>query len=268
MLKHLLASAALLALLPAHADISISSGSFTYSENFDSLTTSTTAVAWANDSTLPGFSLLASTGTAVPTIAADTGASNAGTFRSFGASGSSERALGGVASGGAYFGSPPSGQVAGWIVVAFRNDSGGALDGFTLAFAGEQWRNGGNASPQTMVLEYGFGSSYAAVTSWSVPGGGFDFTSPVVGTTAAAVDGNGAGRVAGLGGSVTGAAWAAGNSLFIRWVERNDVGNDHGLAIDDLSFSVIASAVPEPGAWALLLAGAGVLAFVARRARR
>lgn len=268
MTKTLVAAAALLGLVSAaQADISVGSSAFSYSESFDSLSTSTTASAWVNDSTLAGWSLFISTGAAAATIAADTGGSNAGTFRSYGSAGSSERALGGAASGGAYFGSPGTGAIAGWIAAAFTNNSGGTLEGFTVAYSGEQWRNGGNTSAQTMVAEYGFGASFASVALWTAPGGGFDFTSPVVGATAAAVDGNSAGLVTGLGGSITGLAWAPGETLWLRFVERNDAGNDHGLAIDNFSLSVMASAVPEPGSLALLLAGIAAVGFLARRPR-
>jgi len=266
MFKTLLSSAVLLTLLPAHADISVTSPSFTYGQNFDSLTTSTTASAWVNDSTLAGWSLIVSNGSAAPTYAADTGSSNAGTFRSYGDAGSAERALGSLASGGAYFGAPPSGSVAGWIAVALNNASGATLPGFTIAYDGEQWRNGGNANPQSLTLEYGFGASFAGVNAWTPAGPAFNFTSPVVGTTAAAVLGNSAGLVAGIGGTVI-TDWAAGDTLWIRWADLNDTGNDHGLAVDNVSFG-IAGAVPEPGSWALLLAGAGVLGFIGRRARR
>jgi hypothetical protein len=262
MSKNLLAAAALLTLLPAHAVIDVTSTAFTYGENFDTLTTATTAQAWANDSTLAGWNLFISTGAAAATIAADIGSSNAGTFRSFGDAGVAERALGGVASGGTYFGSPASAAVAGWIAVAFSNSTGAALTGFTIGYSGEQWRNGGNTSAQTMVLEYGYGATFGAVSAWLAPGGSFDFTSPVTGATAAAVAGNSTGLVAGLGGTVN-TSWAAGDTLWLRWVERNDVGNDHGLAIDDVSFSV--SAVPEPGSLALLLAGIAAVGFLSRR---
>ncbi len=267
MRKNFIAAAALLSLAHAgaHAALSVDSVGFTYSQNFDSLTTSTTAVPWANDSTLPGWSLFISTLADAPTLAADNGGSNAGSFRSYGSTGSGDRALGGLASGGAYFGSPASGAVAGYIALAFTNNSGVNLDSFTLGFAGEQWRNGGNTSAQPMALEFGLGASFGAVSNWSAPGGAFNYSSPVVGSTAAAVDGNMAGRVAGLGGSVTLLTWAPGDTLWVRWIERNDNGNDHGLAIDDLSFSV--TAVPEPGALALMLAGLGAVGFVARRRR-
>jgi len=259
MTKTLLATAALLVLLPAHADISVTSPSFTYSETFDSLSTSTTASPWVNDSTLTGWSLINGAGAAVPTIVGGSGSSNTGSFYSFGAAGSTERALGSAASGGAYFGSPASGAVAGWIALSLTNTSGGTLDSFTVGYRGEQWRNGGNTSPQSLVLEYGFGSSFGTVAGWT---GLTIFTSPVVGATAAAVDGNTAGLVSGLGGTVT-APWAAGDTLWLRWSDLNDVGNDHGLAIDNVNVSV--GVVPEPQAWALMLAGLAALGFIVRR---
>jgi PEP-CTERM motif len=267
MIKHLLATTALMALLPAHADISVGTTAFSYSQSFDTLTTSTTASVWANDSTLAGWSLFISTGAAAPTIGADTGSSNAGTFRSYGAAAAADRALGNLASGGAYFGSPASGAVAGWIAVAFNNGTGAALDGFTLGYTGEQWRNGGNTNAQSLTVQYGYGATFADVNVWTAAGAGFDFTSPVVGATAGAVDGNTAGALSGLGGTVT-TAWAAGQTLWVRWTDVNDTGNDHGLALDNVSFGVVASVVPEPGSWAMLLAGSAAIGFMLRRNQR
>lgn len=262
MMKKMIAAAVLMALLPAHATLSVGSVAFTYSESFDSLTTTATAtVPWANDSTLPGWSLFNSLAAAIITYGADTGASNTGSFRSFGDAGSSERALGNTASGGPYFGSPASGTLAGTISVALTNTSGATLAGFTLAYSGEQWRNGGNTSAQSLTFDYGFGATYAAVI-WAPAATGFNFTSPVVGATAAAVNGNSAGLVTGLGGSVV-TPWTAGSTLWLRWSDLNDVANDHGLAIDNVNISI--ATVPEPGTYALLLAGLAVLAFVARR---
>jgi hypothetical protein len=271
MTKTLIAAATLLATVSAQAALSVPTPAFTYSQNFDSLTQLTTAQPWTNDSTLPGWSLfLASTGAAAPTILGGTGSSNAGSFFSFGATNVAERALGGIGSAGAYYGtpSPAVGAAAGWIAVSFSNDTGSALAGFTIGFDGEQWRDGGATTPaaQTMVLQYGFGSTFASVGSWVTPGGSFNFTSPVFTNTGAgvAIDGNVAGKVAGLGGSVS-TSWTAGQTLWVRWVETNDAGNDHGLAIDNLSFSV--TPVPEPGRLAMLLAGLAAVGFVARRRR-
>lgn len=244
-----------------HAAIVYTTSGNVINENFDTLDSSgTNGVAWANDSTLPGWSLFNSLGNAPPTYNSNNGGSNAGAFYSFGTTGTSERALGGTASGGAYFGSPLSGAVAGWIAVAIENNTGGALSDFTVSFDGEQWRNGGNANAQTMVLEYGFGATFGTVASWTAPGGNFDWASVVNSATAAAVDGNAAGLVANRGGTVSNLTWNQGDTLWIRWIENNDTGNDHGLGIDNFSFS----ATPEPATMGLLAIGA----LVALRRRR
>jgi MYXO-CTERM domain-containing protein len=248
--------------LVSQAQISLATPAATYTQSFDSLATTGTAVAWANDSTLAGWSLFTGAGNAISTYAANNGSSNAGAFVSYGSTGSSERALGVLASGGAYFGSPASGAVAGYIALALVNNSGLAFDSFTLSFDGEQWRNGGNAAAQSLTLQYGLGSSFGTVASWLAAPAGFSVTSPVATTTAAAVDGNVAGLQAGLGGTVN-LDWAPGQTLWLRWTDLNDAGNDHGLAIDNLSFSV--TAVPEPGTTALWLAGLAALGLLARR---
>jgi len=257
------------ALPVAHAAVSINAGGQGYSQNFDSLATSGATNAWVNDSTLAGWSLFRQPvpGTAITAYAAGDGSSNSGSFYSFGSAGSSDRALGGLGSGGSYFGSPASGTVAGWIAASFKNSSGSALNGFSLSFDGEQWRNGGNTSAQTTVFEYGYGASFASVASWTAPGGGFDFTSPTHTATAGLLNGNlAANRSAGLGGAVVG-PWSANDTLWLRWIERNDVANDHGLAIDNLRFTAgsAVTAVPEPTTAALMAAGLVAVVMLSKR---
>jgi hypothetical protein len=234
---------------PCDAVIVYATSGSTYSQNFDSLATSGATNAWANDTTITGWHLFRqpSPGTAITTYIANDGGNNAGSFYSFGTGTNAERALGGTGSGGAYFGNPATGAVAGWIAMSVQNATGATIDSFTLTFDGEQWRNGGNASAQPMVLEYGFGGTFDAVSSWTAPGGSFDWTSPVNSTTAAAVDGNAAGLVANRGGAISNLTWQNSQTLWVRWVERNDTGNDHGLAIDSVSFQAVA--IPEPGAF-------------------
>src|SRR5262249_9753900 len=147
---------------PAPQHISITSPTTPYTQNFDSLTSNT----WSNEVTLPGWSLYAqpAPGTPITTIAQSNGSTNAGSFYSFGATGSGDRALGGIGSGSAYFGSPGGGSVAGWIVAALTNNTGSTVSGVTVAFDGEQWRDGGSSgftpAAQTMSFEYGFGSDF------------------------------------------------------------------------------------------------------------
>ena len=237
----------------------------TVSQDFNTLALSGTNVAWTNDSTLTGWSLFNKTPAAITAIDSGTGSSNTGKFYSFGPAANADRALGGVASGGAYFGSPTAGNVAGWIAVSLTNNTAITLDTVLIGYDGEQWRDGGAAAPaaQTMVLQYGIGATFGAVATWVTPGGAFNFTSPVFTNTGtgAAVVGNAAGLTAGLGGTLTGVAWNAGDTLWIRWVDNNDAGNDHGLAIDNFKFA----AVPEPS---IGLLGLTAIAFIPLRRRR
>ena len=252
----LILSSFLAATLSARAVISVVNTS-TYSQDFDSLASSGTGNAWLNDSTISGWYLFqqAGGGTAIASYNAGDGSSSTGNFYSFGGADSGDRALGGVGSGGAYFGSPSSGSIAGWIAVSFVNSSGSTFSGFMADWNGEQWRNGGNTSPQTMVFEYGFGATFGSVSTWHSPGGTFDWSSPVATSTAGAVDGNTAGLVTGVGGTINSLTWANGETLWLRWVERNDAGNDHGLAIDSFSFAAqVPTAIPVSGHTGLLLA--------------
>ena len=144
---------------------SLAAVSFTgtpYSQDFNTLAATGTNNPWENDSTIPGWSLFRQPepGTAITSYNAGSGTGNAGNFYSF-TSGDGDQALGGVASGGAYFGNPATNSVAGWIALGMTNATGSAIDSFTLNYDGEQWRDAGfgmfSPLPQTMSVEYGFG---------------------------------------------------------------------------------------------------------------
>ena len=165
----------------------------------------------------------------------------------------------------AFSGAVNSGTVS--TALALTNNTGGVLNSFTVRYDGEQWRNNGSADAHTLVLQYAFGANFAdiASSSWISAGNAFNFTSPLTGASAA-VDGNAAGKIADLGGTVT-TDWSAGSTLWLRWADVNNTGNDHVLAIDNVRFSVTAAPVPEPSTYALLLAGLGAVGFIARRRR-
>lgn len=204
----------------AQAALSVGGADYQYAQDFDALAAAGNANPGSNDATRAGWSLYDGAGAPIAAYNAGDGASNAGSFYSLGSAGSGERGLGGVGSGGAYFGAPAMGAAAGWIALAFVNDSGASLAGFTLGYDGERWRSGGNATAQTMSFEWGWGDSFDA-------------------------------------------EWAVGQTLWLRRVDLNDPGNDHGLAIDNVAFAI--SAVPEPGGWALMLAGIACLGYIGRR---
>jgi hypothetical protein len=242
----------------------------TYTQNFNSLATSNASddVPFTNDTTITGWHLFTVTsGTDATPVAAGiydthTGAATAASYYSFGTpDGDADRALGGIAgnvfyNAGIAAGSAddiPSGNVAGWIAASLTNGTGGTLGSFTLTFNGEQWRRGSsNTTASSMVFEYGIGASFASVSTWNQPGGTFNWTTPrfaaadqntLNGNVAGA--GNTDGRVNGVGGTISNVNWTNGTTLWLRWVELNDTGSDHGVAIDDLSFSAEAVTVPE-----------------------
>jgi hypothetical protein len=78
------------------------------------------------------------------------------------------------------------------------------------------------------------------------------------------LDGNSAANQAARSFTFAGINLAVGSSLYLRWQDFNDVGNDAGLAIDNMTIS--ATAVPEPTS-AGLLALAGVTGMAFRRRR-
>lgn len=240
----------------------------TYTQDFNTLANSGSTAPWANNSTLLGwFSFGSSAGSntireptsnSVIVQRIDTGSGNSGGLMSYGSAASTDRALGSL--GSASFESV--------ILLVVQNNNTFDLTSFTLAFTGEQWRNGAPSpnAAQSLVFDYTVLSSLPTATEatanyltgyTAVPA--LNFTSPIAtGTTAAALDGNAAANRTAISQTVT-ATIPAGSYLVMRWWDNNDPSNDHGLALDDVSFS----AIPTPGAAALL--GMGLLASTRRR---
>ncbi len=218
-----------------------------YIQDFNSLANNGINHAWTNDFTLPGWYLFRQPepGSEVFTYDANHGGNNKGSFYSYGVTDDSDRALGGLGSGGDYFGKPTTGTIAGWIAFAATNTTGLPINSITLDFDGEQWRTGANITPQTMVLEYGLGETFETVQTWNTPGGNFDFTSPIAKATAASVNGNMQGSLANLGGTIHDLTWENNQTLWIRWVTLNDSGHDHGLAIDNFSLAWYSAIITE-----------------------
>ena len=248
------------------------SGGLVYGQNFDSLSNAAPNATYNwTDNAMPGMtgwyaSRAFNSGTssalgpyAYPSVRVGDGAQTSGWLYSFGIAGTSpleERSLGSISSG------TPKTNVFG---LRLQNDTATALDTVTISYTGEQWRNGGNTAVQKLAFSYQVsGSAFtspigvgdAGWTSFS----SLDFNSPITGASAAALDGNaGANRTLFTGIVLTGVTVNPGEEIFLRWLDIDDSGNDHGLAVDDFSvrFSV---AVPEPAVGSLLgLAALGLL---------
>jgi uncharacterized protein len=249
------------------------SGGLSYSQNFDTLTNAPEAGSgtWTDNAT-PGLtgwyaSRAFVSGTtsafgpfAYPTYRVGNGSANNGSIWSYGTIAATDRALGSLGSG------TPKTNVFG---LRIQNDTASPVDTVTISYTGEQWRNGGNTTLAVQTLAFSYQVKGSPFTSpidvnpapnagWT-GFGALDFTSPnVTSTTGVALDGNLAlNRTVFTGVVLTGVTVNPGEEIFLRWLDIDDTGNDHGLAVDD--FSVSFSAVPEPST--AILAGLGMLAL-------
>jgi hypothetical protein len=201
-------------------------------QNFDSMGTAGTV-------TVPGWffgTAAAGNGAITRTNAllVSAGTASVTTNYNAGAAGGADRAFGSQA------GTAAGGDLN--MEVRIRNNTGfQSITAINVTYDGEQWRNNNNATAQTLTMRY----STDGVTFTAMPAM-FTFTSPINTTTAAALDGNlPANRVAGIGGSYTlPASVPPGGTIYLRWLDVNDSGNDHILAIDNFSFS--ATLVTDP----------------------
>ena len=199
-------------------------GTSSYTQNFDSLSNiATPTPTWTDNTTISNwFSNKTSY-----TVSA--GASSAGGLHSFGAAAATERALGSFGSNAAatsYYG------------VVLRNTDSVAIEIDSIAYTGEQWRNGGNATAHSLAVD----SRVDPADITSVTAGTFspitslNFTGPVATATVAALDGNLAANRTAIS-ATTQIVVQPNEYVMIRWTDVNDSGNDHGLGIDDLTIT-------------------------------
>jgi hypothetical protein len=229
----------------------------TFTENFDTLP-NTGSATWTDNTTITGW-YAQRTGTGTD-IVANNGSSNAGALYSYGTG--TDRALGSIGSGNAAAGSFAWG-------VQILNNTGVTMIIDTISYVGEQWRNSA-AADQTVTFWYR--TSPIIITSLD-PGSNIgwtalsslDFTSPITGGTAGALDGNLPANQVSLSANNLAINLAAGEYIMFRWRDIDHPGNDHGLAIDNFSLTVVP--IPEPSTYALIALGLGGL-ILARRWQR
>lgn len=211
-----------------------------YTQNFDTLANSGSP-AWSNDSTLTGWYLITDTNSSVTSYSPGTGTETTGAFYSYGSSGATERALGGLGSN-SYYGSSGSGK--GHIGLVIYNNTGKNISQILISYVGEQWR-ANNASAQSLTFTYKNlttapmdASVFASATTGWTAVSGLTFSSPINTTSSPqAKDGNLAENRLSISSSISGISMSPGTYILLRWTDLNDSGNDHGLAIDDLSLT-------------------------------
>ena len=165
----------------------------------------------------------------------DNGSSTSGSVYSYGSTNATERALGSLST---------TSTINNFGLVLINNTAD-VLTSVTISFTGEQWRNGGGTGvPNSLVFSYSLNGT-GILSGTYTPFPALDFTSPTVSTTAAALDGNLPANQVALSATFTlSSNWNPGQALVLRWDDANDPSNDHGLAIDNFSFSAIQASVP------------------------
>ena len=145
-------------------------------QNFDTLANSGTS------STLPSGWFISETGTSATVngqYAAGTGSGNAGDTYSFGAAGSTDRALGSLRSG----------SNAPTIGAQFTNDTGAVISSLQIAYTGEQWRLGALGRTDRLDFQISFDATSLTTGTWTDVNA-LDFTAPITAGTVGALDGN------------------------------------------------------------------------------
>jgi len=212
-----------------NGQVSITTLGVPYTQNFDTLAASGSAT-WTNNSTIPGW-FHARTGTGT-TIVANDGSSNAGNLYSYGTGTATDRALGSLGSGNAAIGNLFWG-------LRLQNNSGVTITSLDITYIGEQWRNSG-AAAQTVAFSYLVGSptvtgSLAEFLAAGTAVTALDFTSPITGGTAGALNGNLAANRVVISFPIAGLNIPNGTEVMLRWSDPDHTGIDHGLSIDDFS---------------------------------
>ena len=240
--------------------ITVGQFNVTYTEDFDTL------AAVTSSSLPPGWSLFESGTSANDSYGAGTGSSTTGNTYSFGASGSTDRALGALRTSG----------VASTFGTVVTNDTGGILTQITIQFTGEQWRLGALARTDRVDFSYSLDGTSITTGTW-LDVDALDFTGPITAGTIGALDGNVLDNQLLMTHSITGLSLPSGASLWLRWVDFDASGSDDGLAIDNFSLVAVgqvggggggAENVPDSLPMSAIVASFGALMMMASRVRR
>jgi hypothetical protein len=207
------------------ACISLDTPGVAYVQDFNTL--SNVAGSTTNNLTIPGWFLTESGGGARDNeqYAVDTGGSSAGDSYSYGASGSTERALGSVRSG----------TLIPVFGACLTNNTGFAITRLSIAYTGEEWRLGTEGRSDELDFQYSTDATDLATGTWTgVPA--LNFVTPDT-VTVGAKNGNAAADRTAIASTIVPLGMANGATFWIRWIDSDASGADDGLAIDDFAFT-------------------------------
>ncbi|WP_338875676.1 DUF5689 domain-containing protein [Spirosoma sp. SC4-14] len=228
------------AILPSWAQIAITTTGTTISQTFNTLPAASTTT-FSSNSLIAGV-YAEHTGTGA-VIVASNGVSATGSLYSYGATNSTDRSLGSIGD------STTGGSFA--YGLRFRNSTGVVITSLQVSYTGEQWRNSGAGAQEitfaylvsaTPITTLGLSSSLAVPAGYTSVAA-LSFTSPVSGTSVAIgpIDGNAVVNRITKTSVITGLSIAPGSEIMLRWFDADQAGNDHGLAIDDVSVMALST---------------------------
>lgn len=233
--------------LSTRAQVSIIPGG-TYTQDFNAL--GTASAAWADNATLNGWYASVSNNTTAGTVEPYTtaytatagGAGNSTTLYSYGSSGSSERALGGM----------PVTTRHGMLGLRLVNGGASVITNIVVTYDGEQWRQDGNANSNIRVSYKIFAPGAGGLDSiggWTAAPASLIFNAPISTTSpAAALNGNdAANRAAGLTATISGFSLQPNDELCLKWTLIKVGGGNLHLGVDNVSVAVPAGAPPVIG---------------------
>jgi uncharacterized protein len=210
----------------AAGSVSLTSFGSAYTQDFNTLASS----GIANTTVPTGWEFSESGTNANTTYRAGTGSDNTGDTYSFGASGNSERAFGGLRSG----------TLVPLIGGQFANNTGGTITSLAITYTGEQWRLGQNTLGRAADrLDFQLSTDATSIISGSwTDYDSLDFSSPVVAGTVGAVNGNVSPNRTTITYTITGLSIANGAVFWLRWADSDLIpGADDGLSVDDFSLT-------------------------------
>ncbi|MCC6283595.1 MAG: hypothetical protein IT262_23520, partial [Saprospiraceae bacterium] len=207
------------------AQISVTGPAFTHSQDFNTLantgTSSTVPAGWAFSETGANQNALYTAGT---------GSDNGGDTYSFGLTGNTERAFGGLRSG----------SLIPTVGVCFTNNTDKIITSFTVTYTGETWRVG--AATRTDGVQFQYNQSTTGIngagtwTSFSA----LDYFNP-----GQAISSGSMLHSALVSSTIAGLNILPGATFCLRWNDFNATGADDGIGIDDFSISNFTLVCPD-----------------------
>lgn len=208
-------------------------------ENFNSLTSSNSLSSWVQNATLKDWYAYEMDPYNKPIdYSGDSGTGTSGRLYSYGRAFRNDRALGSLCSGS------NDTIVFGWRL---KNNTSMKTDSLKISYTGEQWRRSSGTAANKLLFFYKVASSIVGIDSVTIrnlTGKGFtyfsglDFSSPQTGTTTSSLNGNDIANSKFLSQKIS-VSITPGEEIMLLWLDDDEAGNDHGLAIDNVSVTLL-----------------------------